>query len=221
MSESRKALVGFVFDTFESNVVADPQQQILYAWQDGALDSFYKEAKDNVQIHMNQAIEDMNEWANNEGLAGIGSTFFECDEPIMLYNARLNRYECANKYPSRYLYECIHEFTHYWLLSAFSLGYDECKDSVISPLTAHGPIFVRALIMMLATYHSTQISEVDLETSATDSGVAIAQMSGENLRTLWKEWKTANMEFDNDNSRALIERTAELDRLVITGVRLP
>jgi hypothetical protein len=219
VSESRSRLVNFVFNVFESNILVDPQQHLLYGWQDAGLDKMYEEKGEIGQFRISDVESQMSAWAEEEELAGIGSTYVESDEPIMAYNARRNWYEVSRQYPQWHLYHYIHEFTHYWLLSAFALGYDECKPSVISPLTGHGPVFAKAFIMFLALHHPAKISEDDLEQSAQAAGVAVAKISSSELRQLWKEWKSANFEFDNEHSRDLISRTANFDRIEITGAR--
>ena len=219
MSESRKALVKFVFEEFNKVALADPQQQLVYKWQDTALEPLFAES--DKQIHMNMAISDLNDWAHIEKIPGVGHTFYESDQPVMLYNARFKQYEVANKFAFWRTYQYIHEFTHYWLLSAFSLGYDECEATTISPLTGHGPVFARAFIMMLAKHHPAKPDEEALEKLATEAGVAVAAISGEDLRSLWEEWRNADFETDDEAARSLIAKTASHDRIEITGARTP
>ncbi len=210
-------LIDFTYSEFNKNVLADPQATLLYEWQDDCLWPFCK-TYDALRREQIAAVEHrMGAWASSEGLPTIKHMFLPTSEgtAVLRYHGLHNRYESSADGCEWPMFHYIHEFTHYWLMSAFSLGYDPEKISMVTPITGHGPVFVRAFLMFLGKYlfgAASGVTQDSLIALATQSGLGVAELDEDALRQLWTSFREMDFKSDRKEARALIERLGEADR---------
>lgn len=225
--DPREALRAHALELFERNLGNDPQGLVLYKWQDECLLELYGSDDGVDYLLLEEAGPKLKHFAACENLPDLECLFEDLPKNQMMYRASDNKYVGSQDKARFPLYEFVHEFTHYWVVSGFSFGMHPTLPTVVMPLSSHGPVFLRSFIMFLSAHYAPKGAgtEAELLQSARDFGLAVPEMSSVELRSLWtkgikirKSWDAGDA-IDEDALKAFVTRLADLDRLVVTGAR--
>lgn len=206
------SLEQFTNQEFEKNVVIDPQRERQYSWQEHELWQLLYGPFDPGVLTTAEAQAQLDNWARQQGLSEVmleEAPDFPGDR--MLYDARDNVYriKLGNGAP---LLLHFHEFVHYWVLSAFSLGLTTCGTSIISPLTGHGPVYLRSFLHLLPQCMPLEVELEQIENSARTNGLCVADVDSPELENLWRWFRSVDKAIDTPELREHLSRLGSLDR---------
>lgn len=218
-------LRAYALELFERNIGNDPQGNLLYKWQDNCLHLLYGEDYEITYLELDEAKTHLDGYAENEDLPLINASHGILPENVMQYLATENVYVASDRRRPFPLYQFVHEFTHYWVISGLSLGIHPSLETVVTPLASHGPVFLRSLLMFLWIYYKPKhiFFEKELIGNARDYGLAVAEIEAADLKNLWNEGRMTRLKFESgdhpdlDSVREFLLRLADLDRMVVTG----